>query len=518
MKRRDLFKQSLTVSALAAIAARTQRAWAAPAPSSPAAAPPAPAAPAAAARPAEFPKAPGLTKSVAEFIVGTKYSDLPHDVIDLGKKSILDGFGLALAGSVSSMGPLVRQYVQSLGQAATTASVIGTAVKCHPRFAALANGVWIHADDFDDTQLAAAKDRIYGLLTHPTVPVLPPTFALCETGRRSGRDLMLAYHIGVEVECKIAEAIAPRHYDDGFHTTGTIGAFGSAAACARLRGLDAKQTVFALGIAATRGGGFRDNFGSMTKPLHAGHAAEGGTVAADLAALGWTAAEDILEAPRGFFQAAGGGFDPHAIVGKLGKPWTFASPGVSIKPHPSGSLSHPAMGELQRLIRQHNLKAADVDKIDLGANHAMTTALLHHHPTTGLQGKFSMEFCLSILLLDGKAGLPQYQDAVVQRPDVQDMVNRVHFYIDPEAEHAGLDKMTSLLKVHLKDGKVLSGRAEFAKGSPANPMSYDEVADKFRGCAEFAKWPTAKTEAVIAAVKSLESLPDVSKLTAALTS
>jgi 2-methylcitrate dehydratase PrpD len=499
MKRRDLFKHSLAASALVALAPRIRRARAAPTAT------------------AEFPKAPGLTKAVSEFIVGAKYKDLPANVIELGKKSILDGFGLALAGSVSSMGPLIRQYVQSLGApGGTTASIIGTPIKCHPRFAALANGVWIHADDFDDTQLAVAKDRIYGLLTHPTVPVLPPAFALAEVGHKSGKDLMLAYHIGVEVECKIAEAIAPRHYDDGFHSTGTIGAFGSVAAAAKLRGLDAKQTTHAIGIAATEGGGFRANFGSMTKPFHAGHAAEAGTVAVDLAALGWTAAEDILEVPRGFFQAAGGGFDPAAIVGKLGKPWTIASPGVSIKPHPSGSLTHPAMGEMQRLIRENHLKAGDVEKIDLGGNHAMTTSLHQHHPTTGLQAKFSMEFCLSILLVEGKAGLNEYQDAVVQRADIQDMIKRVNFYVDPEAERAGLDKMTSLVKIHLKGGKILTGRAEFAKGSPANPMSYDETADKFRGCAEFAKWPSAKTEAVIATVKALETLPDVSKLTAAL--
>jgi 2-methylcitrate dehydratase PrpD len=510
MKRRDLFKTSLAASATAALSRGARVGHASPDPAAPARAP--------APAPAEFPKAPGLTKSVAEFIVTTKYKDIPADVIELGKKSILDGFGLALAGSVSGMAPLVRKYVQSLGASPAKAGVIGTDLKCHPRFAAFANGVWIHADDYDDTQLAVAKDRIYGLLTHPTVPALPPAFALCELGRRSGRDLMLAYHLGVEVECKIAEAIAPRHYDDGFHTTGTIGAFGSVAACAKLRGLDVKQTTYALGVAATAGGGFRDNFGSMTKPFHAGRAAEAGTIAADLAALGWTAAEDILEAPRGFFQAAGGGFDPHAIVGRLGAPWTFATPGISIKPHPSGSLSHPAMGELARLIHDHHIKAGDVETIDLGANHAMTTSLLHHHPTTGLQGKFSMEFCLSILLLDHKAGLAEYQDAVVQRPDVQDMIKRIHFYVDPEAERAGLDKMTSLLKIHLKDGRVVSGRAEFAKGSPSNPMSYDEVADKFRGCAEFARWPSAKAESVIATVRSLENLADVGKLSAALTS
>jgi 2-methylcitrate dehydratase PrpD len=128
-----------------------------------------------------------------------------------------------------------------------------------------------------------------------------------------------------------------------------------------------------------------------------------------------------------------------------------------------------------------------------------------------------MEFCIGILILEQKAGLNEYQDVVVQRADVQEMIKRVNFYIDPEAESAGLDKMTSLLKIHLKNGKVLLGRAEFAKGSPSNPMSYGEVADKFRGCAEFAKWPSAKTETLIASVMSLEDFSDMSRLTAALT-
>ena len=240
----------------------------------------------------EFPKAPGLTHYLAEFIVNTRYEDIPDDVMALGKKSILDGFGLALAGSVSTLAPPMKEYIQSLGPCAGKSSMIGTAQKLSPRFAAFANGNFIHADDYDDTQLAVAKDRVYGLLTHPTVPVLPPAFALCEAGGRSGKDLLTAYHVGVEVECKIAEAISPRHYNDGFHTTGTVGSFGSAAACAKLRGLDVTKTAYALGVAAAEAGGLRENFGSMTKPFHAGHAAEAGVVAADLAALGWTAAPE----------------------------------------------------------------------------------------------------------------------------------------------------------------------------------------------------------------------------------
>jgi 2-methylcitrate dehydratase PrpD len=197
---------------------------------------------------------------------------------------------------------------------------------------------------------------------------------------------------------------------------------------------------------------------------------------------------------------------------RLGKPWTFASPGVSLKPYPSGSLTHPAMTELARLMEAHDIQAAQVEKVDIGANHNMTTTLLHHQPKTGLEAKFSMEFCLAILLVERKAGLGQFSDKVVQRPDVQEMIRRINFYVDPEAESTGYDKMTSILKVHLKDGSVITGRADFAKGSPASPMTFDEAATKFRGCAEFAEWPKAKAEKIVSFTKALEVAPDMSEL------
>jgi 2-methylcitrate dehydratase PrpD len=463
-------------------------------------------------RPGELPKTPGLTNYVGTFVTQTKYQEIPAEVIELGKKSILDALGLALAGSRADSGSISRKYVEQAGGCNGRATVIGSPQRTSPRFAALLNGISIHADDFDDTQLAAAKDRVYGLLMHPTVPVLPAILALAEQRTVTGREWMLAYQVGVEVECKIAEAISPRHYQDGFHTTGTCGPFGSAAACAKLLKFDLSKTLKTFGLAASQSGGLRENFGTMTKPFQAGHAAESGLVSAELVALGWTAAEQILEADRGFFHASGGSYDPSAIMDRLGKPWTFASPGVSLKPYPSGSLTHPAMTELTRLIEVHKLQAAQVEKVEIGANHNMTTTLLHHQPKTGLEAKFSMEFCLAILLLEGKAGLGQFSDKVVPRSDVQEMIRRINFYVDPEAENAGFDKMTSILKVHLRDGRIITGRAQFAKGSPANPMSFDEAATKFRGCAEFAEWPKAKTEQIIAFTKSLEAASDMSAL------
>jgi 2-methylcitrate dehydratase PrpD len=457
-----------------------------------------------------------LTRYVAEFIAGTRFDGLPADVVALGKKSILDGIGLALSGAVVRSGELVRKHLDSLNLAAGPATIIGANRKVAPRFAAFANGVGIHADDYDDTQLAVAPDRVYGLLTHPTAPALPAALAVGEMKGASGKEVMLAYHLGVEVECKIAEAIDPRHYQTGFHATATCGTFAAAAAAAKLMNLDAEATQRALSIAGSQSAGLRENFGTMTKPFHAGRSSESGVAAAQFAELGWTAADNILEAPRGFFRAAGGGFDLAAIYQRLGAPWTFADPGVSIKPHPSGSLTHPGMTEMLRLIREHKIQPQQVKRVRVGTNSNMPNALIHHRPHDELQAKFSMEFCMAILLLRSRAGLKEFTDEVVNQPDVKAMIEKVDFVVDDAAEKAGYHKMTTIIDIELADGRKISGRADFGKGSPANPMSYEEVADKFRENAEFAGMRRSNADEIVELVRTLETLPSIERLTSKL--
>jgi len=461
-----------------------------------------------------MPSGSSLTADVARFIVMTQARRIPAEVMHLGKRSILDALGLALAGNAAESGRLVRTYLRKLALSPTGgATVIGTSLKLPARFAAFANGIAIHADDYDDTQLAVAKDRVYGLLTHPTAPVLPSALALGEQDNRSGLDMLTAYQIAVEVETKIAEAINPRHYDHGFHSTATMGTIGAAAAAARLIGLDVEQTRRALGIAASQAAGLRENFGTMTKPFHPGRSAESGIVAAEFAALGWTATPIVLEAGRGFFQAAGGGYDEHAISRKLGNPWTFAFPGVSIKPHPSGSLTHPGMGLMLDLIRTHDIRAEQVKAVRVGTNRHMPNALIHHRPTNELQAKFSMEFCMAILLLERKAGLAEFTDEVVNRRDVRRMIEKVQFGVHPEAEAAGYEKMTTIIDIELEDGHAISGRTDFGKGSPANPMSDDELAGKFRECAAWGGLPKPNAEKVVDLVFHLEKVKSVRELT-----
>jgi 2-methylcitrate dehydratase PrpD len=193
-------------------------------------------------------------------------------------------------------------------------------------------------------------------------------------------------------------------------------------------------------------------------------------------------------------------------------PWTFAFPGVSIKPHPSGSLTHPGMAVMMELILKNDIRPDMVKRVAVGTNHNMPNALIHHQPKNELQAKFSMEFCMAILLLERKGGLEQFTDAVVNRPDVQAMIAKVNFAMHPEAEAAGFDKMTTIIEIELTDGRIIKGRADFGKGSPANPMTDEELSEKFRQCAAWGGLNAEQSRAVLDIVWNIEKLGDVRDL------
>jgi len=457
-----------------------------------------------------------LTGYVADFTSRTRFGDIPDDVMWLGKKNILDGLACTLAGARAESGLILREYIAGLGGGGSeTAAIVGTDRRAAPRFAALANGTAMHADDYDDT-LQAETGRYQAV--HPTSPVLPAVLAAAEAGARSGRDLLTAYHVGVEAACRIFDATDVRHILNGFHGTGTCGMLGAAAGMANLYGLDAETTRLVLGVAASQSCGFQANFGTMMKPMQAGRSAECGVVAADLGRMGFTASPVILEARNGFYQAEGGGFEEPRLRGKLGNPWSFVDRGIWLKPWPTGSLGHPAMTVTQDLVTQHDVDPAQVTELRVRTSENIYTTLFHHRPKTILEAKFSLEFVLAALALQRRLGLTDFTDEFVARPEMQRLISVTKYdtFSEAEGRELGCTIVTAFVEIDLADGRTLSGRADYGKGSKANPMNDAEVADKFRDCAAYAGWPKAKTEKAIDMVWALEGVEDVCELTACL--
>ncbi|MGH2453701.1 MAG: MmgE/PrpD family protein [bacterium] len=449
-----------------------------------------------------------VTEAVVRFALETR--EIPDEVRDLATDHLVDGIAVMLAGATEESGRIARAHLRDLG-GRPQAAVLGSGLRAPVQSAAWANGTAGHAMDYDDTQLATDPRSVYGLLTHPTVPVLAAALAVGEESGAAGAALLDAYVIGVEVACRIADAINPRHYGDGFHSTGTMGGFGSAAAAARLSGCDLDEALRAVGLVASMGAGLRENFGTMTKPFHAGRAAEHGVLAVRLARRGWTAAPNILEAPRGFYRAAAGGFTPERIEGKLGRPYFFQEPGISIKPYPSGSLSHPAQDVLLALVRAHDLRPEDIDRIDVGTNSYVPNALIHTHPQTALEGKFSLQFGMAIGVLERRAGIAQFVDAKVRDPRTQALMARVHVHVDPEIEALGYNEMRMTVAITLRDGRRLSGRADAAKGHPRTPMSRSDLREKFMDCATLVM-PEAQATLALQRLWAIRTLARVSDL------
>ncbi len=423
----------------------------------------------------------GVTEEVARFTSELTWEVLPPKVVEIAQDHISDAWGVTLAGSGQDSAQILRQVLEVGGTGAVP--VVGTDRRASALVAALLNGTAGHALDYDDTQLSTSPEAVYGLLTHPSVPVLSAASALACERPTTGRALVVAYVAGVEVACRVADAMDSRHYQDGFHSTGTAGAIGAAAAAAKILGLGPDVTATALGIAASQSAGLRENFGTMTKPLHAGRAAQSGVLAALLAEAGFTASRAILEAPRGFLNAAAGGFDSTKLAGCLGSPFFLETPGVSIKPYPSGSLSHPAQDLILSIVARENLAPEQIERVEVGTNSNVLNALIHHRPTTGLEGKFSLEYCMATGVVRRRAGLSDFTDEAVQDPELQAFLPKVDVVVDQDLEALGFQHVRSRVTVNCTDGRIFQGTADWARGYPQKPLTAEELEEKFVDCA-----------------------------------
>ena len=428
-----------------------------------------------------------LTERVAQFASATRFEDIPPEVIRLSKQAVLDCFAVAFAGSVAEGSAILRRHIASLGFSGGNATVYGSGMRVPAQFAALANGTAMHSDDYDDTH---NPSRI-----HPSASVASALFAVAEAESRSGKELLTAFNVGVEVSCKISIATAGAHYGRGFHSSGTIGVFGATAAVCNVRGVSPEITLAALGTAGSEAAGIRENFGTMAKPLHAGRAGETGILATDLAG------------PRGFFEAYVGKCDEDVIMNALGKPWTFVTDAsIAIKPFPSGRLTHPGMCELEKIVLENNILPNQVERIGVRTNRLLPGNLTYHRPVTGLEGKFSVYHGCAVGLIFGQAGEGEYADDIVNRADVVALRAKVNATTDTSISEASVD-----VKAFLKDGKEVHIFVKNAIGSVENPMSDANLEQKFTNLTE----PVIgkdKTRQLIAALWKLGQAPDLKQI------
>jgi 2-methylcitrate dehydratase PrpD len=426
------------------------------------------------------------TAAAAAFVEKVTGDDLPTEAVRIGTRCVLDGLGLYVAGSEEHSVELLIEEAEYVGGRGEALLLGRGKTKVPASMAARVLGTAGHAHDWDDSQVSCDPAHVYGLLTHPTIPPLTSALVMSQQlGNVNGHAFMLAFLIGFEVACKISEWMLPQHYLRGLHSSGTVGTFGAYATAAKLLGLKGDNLRSGFGIAASLAAGIRCNFGTMTKPLHVGRAAENGLTAALLTARGFTADPDALDGPWGFYAVHGGGVSAEKVSQGFGKIWTIVEPGVSIKPYPCGVLTHPTIDLMLKLVTEHDVKADDIAGVKVYAGTNILKPIRYPIAANHLQAKFSLPAALAMIGLVRKAGKREFSDQFVGSPDMQSMQRRISTELDPEIEKLGFDKMRSRISIDLRDGHKIEGWAdERYRGGPENPLSDSDLEAKVRSCCE----------------------------------
>ena len=438
--------------------------------------------------------------ALAEFVVN---GVPPLAARERAAVAIADTIGVILAGAVEPAARLAQTVAAEDG--AGGCRILGTRETASAAAAALANGVAAHALDYDDMCFVS--------LAHPSCVLVPAILAAGEIAHAPAAVLADAYVAGFELECRLGTVMNPRHYHErGWHCTSSIGTLGAAAAAARVLGLDVPQVRNAIGIAASAACGFKENFGSMVKPLHAGLAAQNGLMAARLAARGFTASADALEGPQGYLAAMDSQHPSleHA-VSDLGSRWEILETGITVKLYPSCAATHPPIDALLELRRDAGLTPEQVDAIGVDMDSMTPRLLIHARPRTPLEAKFSMPFCAAAAVVYGRVGIDTFDAAPTHDPAVAALMPRVTLRVNPEFDRdAPLSQAE--VAVTLKDGRVLRHRADGARGYPGR-ISEDELAAKFAACATRTLAP-GDIEPAWAGLRRVDGFPDVCELTA----
>jgi 2-methylcitrate dehydratase PrpD len=447
-----------------------------------------------------------VTQRIAQYVSATCLEDFPPEAVNAAKGAIMDCLGCAVAGSREPLADILCQFVRANG-APPLASVVARGFKTSAPDAALINGAMAHALDYDDiTQITKS---------HPSAVLLPSALALAEETEATGQDVLLAYMLGFEVACSVGEALSAAYYDDlGWHPTGPLGALGAAVAASRILKLDQSQTAMAVSLAASQAAGLRQNFGTMTKPFHAGAAARTGVTAAKLAQGGFTASDDAVEGRFGFIHAfsGGAGFDQERVLNTLGKKCYLVESGIEIKKYPCCGSAHLALDATFRMLKREEVQPAQVERIEVKVDFDPPRSLIHSRPKTALEGKFSMQYCLAAALLDRQIGLGTFTDQQILRPEAQDLIGKLHMRRIPGHEgQPSWQEGYNEVEVYAKDGRVLKERAARANTGALRGVTLHDIQAKFRDCAA-GVLSTSATLELLELLDRLEELPDAGRL------
>jgi 2-methylcitrate dehydratase PrpD len=453
------------------------------------------------------------TAAAAKFVEGVTFKEIPPEALRIGTRCLLDGLGLFVAGSEEHSVQILVEEAEQMGGRKDALLLSRGGAKVPAPVAARVVGTAGHAHDWDDSQVSIDPGHVYGLLTHPTIPPLTSALVMAQKiADIDGKRFMLAFLAGFEVECKISEWMFPQHYVRGMHSSGTVGTFGAYVAAAKLLELKGAELRNGFGIAASLAAGIRCNFGTMTKPLHVGRAAENGVTAALLAVRGFTADPDALDGPWGFYAVQGGGVSAEKVSQGFGKTWTIVEPGVSIKPYPCGVLTHPTIDLMLKLVTDNDVKPEEIEAVKVYAGTNILNPIRYPIAVNHLQAKFSLPAALAMIALVRKAGKREFSDEFVGSASMQAMQRRITTELDPEIEKMGFDKMRSRIAVRLKNGRHVEGWAdERYRGGPENPLSDSELEAKAHSCCEGILDERAQSE-LLDAAWSVIQLTDAGKL------
>ena len=444
------------------------------------------------------------TSNVSEFIVNLSYNKIEKQTISYAKKAILDTIGVAIGGSNTEASTLLTNFIGNFKDKEESSILGKDSFQTSSLNAALVNGFRAHVLDYDD---------VYPEMSgHPSAPLVSAIISLGEKEEISGEKFLEAYVTGFEIQSRLAEVIFPEHDKKGWHSTSTTGVMGAAAASAKILNLNLEEVNVALGIAGSLACGLRQNFGTMTKPLHAGNASKNGIFASLLAQKGFTAYEDILDATYGYCKVFSGKEDINyeKWSKSFGRPLVLSLPNVGLKKYPSCFATHQALDAILSLLSENDFVYENIKEVRCETAPRFLRVLSYHSPDTEVEAKFSMEYCIARAIIDKKLGLEQFTLAKIQDPQVKELETRIKFIVHPQQQNEEGFGFTSVTVI-LKNGDHLNKKIVKPSGSPINTITKDALLLKYLDCTKNVL-PQHNIDQSLEYLENLEKLDSIKKL------